>query len=556
MAPGSYVLEVLGDRYPPTSYPVTIASGQAQALNVVTKPVETGWRGFRLVPGVIVSFALTLLAFRHYNIVQTNREMLRAQLENIATRIPLESDSAHRAEANNITERVLAIRRRVDDQLTWREWFFWSRGREIGAWRRLHEVERQLVAFLVPEARVIERAVTAEAELRTLTAPAAIALADRMHITLQPILSASASVPVEPHLLEHVKQQLAEALTTLYNDHDNQFAALMEWHNKAMWMVYLSLLVIAVVSWSLGHEVLFLVGGAGGLMSRMTRSLNRADVPSDYGASWTTLFLSPLVGALAAWFGVALIVWLRQMGVLGDALFSQIQWNGAVDGVLIGTAFALGFSERLFTSLLSAVEGKVTTSLTKEQTTPVSRPPLPTASANGAEAAASSSTTATTSAAASRLNLLFAELDAKAGERAAFIGDAQSLVRPLLVNALGAEQVVDVTAADLGARGPFDAVLFETPPTVVELNAAAAQLPTALRPDGRIVVCGRTPAALFEADAGTLQSQNQLGPALVKEVLVNISGLTAQEPPTQTGGTNEIDWFVGFAMAAPGGSDR
>ena len=102
----------------------------------------------------------------------------------------------------------------------------------------------------------------------------------------------------------------------------------------------------------------------------------------------------------------------------------------------------------------------------------------------------------------------------------------------------------------------FDAVLVETPPTVEELSAAAEKLPAVLRPDGRVVVRGKTSSALFEADAGALRTQNRLGPALVKDLLVNISGLIAQEPPTQMGGTDQIDWFVSFAMAAPGGSDR
>jgi hypothetical protein len=82
---------------------------------------------------------------------------------------------------------------------------------------------------------------------------------------------------------------------------------MMEWQNKAMWMVASALLVVVVLSYVFQHEHLFLLGAAGGLMSRMARSLFRQDVPTDYGASWTTLFLSPILGAIAAWFGIAMI---------------------------------------------------------------------------------------------------------------------------------------------------------------------------------------------------------------------------------------------------------
>ena len=443
------------------------------------------------------------------------------------------------------------------NDLPWREWFFWSRGREIGAWTRLHEVERQLVAFLVPEARVLERAVTAEADLRRVTGSfSAAALADRMRVTLQQILSRENPYPVDPHVMEHLKQQLAEALTILYGESDKKFSALMEWTNKAMWLVYLSLLVIAVVGLVFHHEELFLVGAAGGLMSRMARSLFREDVPSDYGASWTTLFLSPLLGAISAWFGIALIMWLVEMDVLDDELFGIIDWNAGMDAIVIGTAFALGFSERLFTSLLSSVEGKVTTALTSASTSgPAPPPPITPAAASGAAAAASAAA-AGAAPALTRTAQIVRELDLQRGERAAFLGDPTSPARVQMVEILGADQVFDVTVDTIADKAPLDGVLFESPPDVEGLMTAAAQLKEALRPDGRLIVIGRTPAALFESDTAAQRAQDHAGPALAKEVLTTIAGLSAQEPPVVLGGTDPVEWLATFVKPVPGGSDR
>jgi hypothetical protein len=300
------------------------------------------------------------------------------------------------------------------------------------------------------------------------------------------------------------------------------------------------------------HEELFLVGAAGGLMSRMARALFREDVPSDYGASWTTLFLSPLLGAISAWFGIATIMWLSAAQVLGDAVFGAIDWNHGVDAVLIGTAFVLGFSERLFTSLLSAVEGKVTAAASGASTPsrPLMVPLVPVALPEVAAAPAAGDVSP------DRPAQLVRELDIQPGERAAVVSDPASQARSRIVSLLGADNVFDVGADAIATKAPLDAVLIESTLTAAVATVAAAQIGQALRPDGRVVIVGRTPAALFEADAVTQRAQDHVGPSLAKDLLVGTAGLTAQEPPERLGGTDPVDWLAAFVKAAPGGSDR
>ena len=394
------------------------------------------------------------------------------------------------------------------------EWFFWSRGRELAAWTRLHELERQVVAFLVPEPRVVERAVYAETQLRSVNSPMASVVADRMRQTLQEIVATGGAVESHQHghAVEHLKQQLGEGLAIIYDHTDTKFAALMEWHNKAMFLVYLSLVAIGVLGLVFQHEELFLVGAVGGLMSRMTRSLFREDVPNDYGASWTTLFLSPLLGALSAWVGITLIVWLVEFEVLGEA-FKTISWSTPTGPVMIATAFTLGFSERLFTSLLSKVEGRVQQELDKPQ---AAAPPAP---LNMAAAASVVGAAPPAPPAPPRVERIVADLDLTSGERAVFVGEAISPVRASLVPVVGASNLFDATVATLAQQVDIDAVVFETMPSTSDVPAVAAALARILRPDGRVVFVGRTPAALFDADAAAQGLQNHVGPTMVAAAL-------------------------------------
>ena len=116
--------------------------------------------------------------------------------------------------------------------------------------------------------------------------------------------------------------------------------------------------LIVVLAIVVGNAVLFVSGATGGYLSRMARQLKRADVPSDYGASWTTLFLSPTGGALSGWFGILLIVLMADSSLLGAA-FQQIEWSLPLAPLTLGLAFALGFSERLFDGIISSLEDKV-----------------------------------------------------------------------------------------------------------------------------------------------------------------------------------------------------
>jgi len=81
-------------------------------------------------------------------------------------------------------------------------------------------------------------------------------------------------------------------------------------------------------------------------------------MPNDYGASWSTLWLAPVLGALGAWIGVLLVQFLARVRVLDAHTFGQL-WDHPTRRVAMVAAFLLGFSERLFARVVSLSENKI-----------------------------------------------------------------------------------------------------------------------------------------------------------------------------------------------------
>lgn len=540
LSPGSYTVFALPQWQWPFSLASDIEIQQGEVIRnlVVRRP----WARRGVLLTSILLYLFTLLLFRHYNIVRPAREVLRAQSRAVHTRLLLEGDPSRHTDLQTLVKLLDLLRKGIDAR-PWSEMFFWSQGREIATWQSLHEIERQFVAFMVPPERVLESLHSAAADLRSISSPAATALVVRIGLLMEDLKSCSGA-PAGPQVSEErIKQILAETLAVVYGERDTSFAGLMEWHNKAMWLVMASLLAITILALVFDHAELFLIGAAGGLMSRMARSLYRADVPTDYGASWTTLFLSPLLGAIGAWAGILLIIALHNLGVLGQT-FKDVSWNADAmySPLVMALGIALGFSERLFMALLSGVEGKVDAQLR--------------AAGQGSGATTASGTTAgiassPTVGGASRPtataapDVLIRQLDAKAGERVAIVADAASATRQKLQAALPGVTFHSVTVAQLVTVAPLDGVIIETLPDAAGLDALGATLFAALSPGGRAVLIGQTPAMAFDAASAAHLQRNHPGPTLLSERLT-AARLIAQEPPEKMGNTDPVRWSTVF----------
>jgi hypothetical protein len=354
---GQYTLQVI---YPGASRPDSqriVFDGKGIDGHVVVRAAPEP--SIRYTVACLLVYLATIVLVRWNNIARSIDEMLKGQLHALSTRIDTETGPDKAEEKKRLKDTIVEIKRdfRVGEgwKWFWRPWefLFWSRGRENAAWVASHEVERQLAAFLAPQERVVSYLQLTHAQLRVINDPPAIAIADAISASLEAKPDPAQNATRE----EERRSLLGRAIALVYEDRDKQFSTLMEWHNKASWLILAAIVIIGFLSFRAGHAILFLAGAAGGFLSRVMRALRREDLPLDYGASWTTLFLSPLFGALAAWFGVAIITLATQPNVklLGDA-FDVVEWDTPHAAATLAVAFILGFSERFFDAVVGAVE--------------------------------------------------------------------------------------------------------------------------------------------------------------------------------------------------------
>lgn len=322
------------------------ADGAVTAANnaVVASLMKLWEQNWGVAPTALVCavyFAL-FTAARWYLIAVPTRRILAARMEELSADL-LTAGDAPKANA------LLAA---ANKAFLEKSWLLWSGANELAAWRSVHSAQRALLSSWSIE-RVKLGLTTSQAELISLGDDGATALAAAIKDALAPTSSKSEA---------ELRAMLERALDIIYENDDDQFADLSNWDNKTLWLTQCALVLVVVATASLGRPAYMLVGAIGGLMSRMSRVL-KADkdlIPTDYGAYWTTLFLSPILGALAAWAGVLLIQAGVSLGVFGD-VFKDLTWQPYDNhsAKTLGLCFVLGFSERYFENVLSGVYKKV-----------------------------------------------------------------------------------------------------------------------------------------------------------------------------------------------------
>ena len=177
-------------------------------------------------------------------------------------------------------------------------------------------------------------------------------LGDVLHTQSARIDAVLATAEVYPLL--RWRALLTQALSYLNDRYDTDDATLLSWQNKTVWLTGCGTVLIIALSVQHGNGALFVLGGVGGLLSRLSRNLYRQDVPTDYGSSWTTLFMSVVVGALAGWSGILMVQLMVNMGLLGT-LFQSITWENSDSPIVFAMTILFGFSERQFDSVLSSI---------------------------------------------------------------------------------------------------------------------------------------------------------------------------------------------------------
>jgi hypothetical protein len=228
----------------------------------------------------------------------------------------------------------------------------WTRGHEEAAWSQVDNIECKL-AIMQSFERVKARLETAERDLREILTKDAGDLADLIHTELA---STTSEISVRDN---RFRSLLQEALDLVDTHDENDLDDTLNWHNKTVWLTWLGvMLLVSLEGTRRGGGGLFAAGAAGGFLSRLMRAIKRVDDPADSSAYWTTLSLSPLVGALAGWTGILLVELGFKLGVLGST-FSGVTMENGYGSFALALAFLLGFSERLFDAITQSVEDKV-----------------------------------------------------------------------------------------------------------------------------------------------------------------------------------------------------
>ena len=219
----------------------------------------------------LLLYWLSILLTRWHHIAKSVHVMLEEQFEALSTRLTTEVEQNNSPEVQALQTMAADWLKRVKSWEPWSwdrcwDWFMWSRGRENAAWVAVHELERQLAAFLAPQAHVNPYLRWAHAELRVVNKPGAIAVADAIEAALKPCSDAD-----RPLQQKNQKALLGRALAIINADRDAGFITLMEWQNKASWLIFAALLIILFLVAAAGNAVLFLAGAAGGYLSRVMR---------------------------------------------------------------------------------------------------------------------------------------------------------------------------------------------------------------------------------------------------------------------------------------------
>jgi hypothetical protein len=362
----AYSIEV-----PPATYDLILSGRDYETETATGLTVEanvTKRKGFlmskertKLHPSVLwlpLVFLVSIAFIRWNNIAKPSRLGVIAQIRNLLGR--LREDSPTRKD-------LIAAQQELLQRWSVLDWLFWSRGQEMATWHLIHKAELALLEEAPPE-KCNARLASVEQRLAEIDKSAAKSLADRVAAELK---CDSSKIDDKAR-----RQLLIEATSYIYYADENEFAELTSWQNKSFWLTLVGVVLIGAVGIAEGHASLFIAGAVGGFLSRLTRELKRADVPTDYGASWSSLFLSPVAGAISGWFGVALVMLMTDptVGVLGGPL-KVINWDSSNVAATLAAAFVLGFSERLFDRIVSQLEESIDKKKEgEEKTTPKTAP--------------------------------------------------------------------------------------------------------------------------------------------------------------------------------------
>jgi hypothetical protein len=229
----------------------------------------------------------------------------------------------------------------------------WNGSHQIAQWVLMHEAERLALPAL-DRAQLVARLERALGQLSELPQARREAWED----AIRTLLAVKDTADTD-HLNRVYRAYLDELLGEIYEASNGNAIQLAGLYNRATWVILVALLPLGVLA-GLGYGQLLVAGAIGGLISRMQRLVFSTRIPVTYGSSWAPLFCAPILGALAAWAGLALISLLQAAGVLQlAALDTTPDSLRHPTPALLGTAILLGLSERFLLRLEKQAEAVI-----------------------------------------------------------------------------------------------------------------------------------------------------------------------------------------------------
>jgi hypothetical protein len=245
----------------------------------------------------------------------------------------------------------------------------WNGSRDLVAWDLVHRVEAEAGGRLTGH-DLMARLMKAQSQLDDLPARKRVYWSRVLHDLLEGCPAGGLKDEAMARAI------LYNLLTELYDARDTKFTNLATQQNKVTWIVFVGLALMAALV-SKGYEDLLLAGAVGGVLSRLQRELKRRDVPSDYGLSWSVMFLSPVSGALSAWAGLLMLQALQTLHVVD--LAGLLPDNADLThplGAVLGVAVAFGFSERLLDKIVRQATDEIAVKpATAKAAVPAQEPP-------------------------------------------------------------------------------------------------------------------------------------------------------------------------------------
>ena len=236
--------------------------------------------------------------------------------------------------------------------------------KQLSAWRKAHEAD-QLLTELWSDQQITAHATVAKGELNVVNTATANALAEKI------IQELSKGTPA------NLRTLVTEARGLIFNARDDYFEGLSDWQNKALWLIFMTVIIVTLLAITHEKEMPYmLLGATGGLLVRLAKAINTKNIVFDYGVSWSMLFLAPIVGALMGWTGVLISEFVATLDVLnlpqsmiqatcklenGKEVIVQIADNAKnVLAVLFG--FSATFFERVMSGAITALTKKIASS--------------------------------------------------------------------------------------------------------------------------------------------------------------------------------------------------